>query len=99
MHLYHKIPSWRLERNYLVSLVRGVEVNRNYIRMMRLKSWQKPLAFLADLVNDSRKTLSYFIKNYTVLKTDTVVACEMALLLNILVSPFELWKAQLLGKI
>ncbi|MDY7005797.1 MAG: hormogonium polysaccharide biosynthesis glycosyltransferase HpsE [Cyanobacteriota bacterium] len=98
MHLHHKIPSWRLERNYLVSLASGSGLHRNHIRMMRLKPWQRPLAFFAYLANDSRKALSYSIKNYNVLKTDTVAACEMALLLSILVSPFYLWKVQLLRK-
>ncbi|NES78849.1 MULTISPECIES: hypothetical protein [Okeania] len=60
--------------------------------MIRLKPWQRPLAFFAYLVNDSRKALSYFIKNYNLLKTDIVAACEMTLLLSILVSPFYLWK-------
>ncbi len=99
MHLYHKIPSRRLERNYLLSLVSGSGLHRNHIRMMRLKFWQRPLGFLAYLVNDSWKALSYFIKNYSLLKTDTVAACEMALLLSILVSPFYLWKVQLLRRI
>ncbi|MEB3342553.1 hormogonium polysaccharide biosynthesis glycosyltransferase HpsE [Okeania sp.] len=99
MHLYHQIPSWRLERNYLVSLASNSGLHRHHIRMIRLKFWQKPLGFLAYLVNDSYKALLYFIKNYSLLKTDTVIACEMGLLLSILVSPFYLWRVQLLRKI
>lgn len=99
MHLYHQIPSWRLERNYLVSLASGSGLHRNHIRMIRLKPWQRPLGFFAYLVNDSRKALFYFIKNYSLLKTDTVTACEMALLFSILISPFYIWKVQLLRKI
>ncbi|NES77073.1 MULTISPECIES: hormogonium polysaccharide biosynthesis glycosyltransferase HpsE [Okeania] len=95
MHLHHMISSSRLERNYLLSLARGSGLHRNHIRMIRLKPWQRPLAFFAYLVNDSRKALSYFIKNYNLLKTDIVAACEMTLLLSILVSPFYLWKVQL----
>ncbi len=98
MHIYHQIPDWRLERNYLVSLVSGSGLHRNHIRMIRLKLWQKPLGFLAYLVNDFRKALFYLVKNYSLLKTDTVAACEMAMLLSILVSPFYLWKVQLLRK-
>ena len=95
MNIYHQIPSWRLERNYLVSLVSGSGLNRHHIRMIRLKPWQRPLGFFAYLVNDSRKALFYFMKNYSLLKTDTVASCEMALLLSILVSPFYIWKVQL----
>ncbi|NET72228.1 MAG: glycosyltransferase family 2 protein [Sphaerospermopsis sp. SIO1G2] len=99
MHLYHQIPSWRLERNYLVSLASNSGLHRNHIRMMRLQLWKRPIVFLAYLVNDSRKALFYFVKNYSLLKTDTVAACEMALLLSILISPFYLWKVQSLRKI
>jgi glycosyltransferase involved in cell wall biosynthesis len=97
MHLEHQIPSWRLERDYLISLVRGAGLNRHHIRMMRLKSWQRPLAFLAYLVNDSRQALAYFLQNSNRLKTDTVAACEMALRLSILASPFYIVKVKLLN--
>jgi len=99
MHLNHKIPAWRLERDYLISLAKGSGLQRNHIRMMRLKPWQRPPAFLAYLLNDTRKALSYLIKNYNAIKTDTVAACEMSLLSSILISPFYLWKIQIMKKI
>lgn len=98
MHIYHKIPSWRMERDYLISLAWGSGLTRHHIRMLRLKSWQRPFAFFAYLANDSRKVISHFIKNSNVLKSDTIAACEMALFLSILMSPFHMLRIQLSRK-
>jgi glycosyltransferase involved in cell wall biosynthesis len=92
MHITHKIPSWRLEREYLISLIVGSGLNRFHIRMIRLRPWQRLLAFFPYLIYDFQKALLYFIKNFALLKTDTTTACEMALFLSIFVSPFYLWK-------
>ena len=99
MHIYHKIPSWRMERNYLISLVGKSGLSRHHIRMLRLKPWQRPLAFLAYLANDSRKALLHFIRYYKVLNSDTIAACEMALFLSILMSPFHMLKMQFSKKL
>lgn len=87
--IYHKIPAWRMERDYLISLVGKSGLTRHHIRMLRLKPWQRPLAFFAYLANDIRQVLLYFIKYCKILKNDTVAACEMALLLSILISPIH----------
>jgi glycosyltransferase involved in cell wall biosynthesis len=92
MHIDHQIPSWRLERNYLVSLAKGTGRSRHHIRMIRLKPYQRPLAFFAYLANDFRKMASYWLKNYSLIRTDTVTACEMAILTSIFISPFYLWR-------
>ena len=41
MLLYHKIPRQRLEREYLIPLVRGIGLARHHIRMIRLQVWQR----------------------------------------------------------
>lgn len=92
MHIYHQIPAWRLERKYLVSLAWGSGLSRHHIRMIRLKPYQRPLAFCAYLANDFRKLIAYWLKNYSSLQKDTVTACEMAILMSIFISPFYLWK-------
>lgn len=90
MNIYHTIPLWRLERNYLISLVKGVGLTRHHIRMIRLPWWQKIFAPFAYFVNDLRKLIFFFAKNYSKFKIDSVVACEMTLLLSILISPLFL---------
>ncbi|MEQ9551481.1 MAG: hormogonium polysaccharide biosynthesis glycosyltransferase HpsE [Coleofasciculus sp. G3-WIS-01] len=94
MHIYHTIPAWRIEREYLILLVGSSGLTRHHIRMIRLKSWQRPLAFFAYLANDFRKLITYYLKNYKVLNTDIIVACEMKLLATILISPFYMWRIE-----
>ncbi len=94
-HLYHQIPAWRLERTYLLSLVRGIGLARHHIRMMRLSAWQRPLAFPAYLTNDFIKAVSYFITHRKSLKKDLPNACQMELLISSLISPFYLWSHRL----
>lgn len=95
MCIYHHIPHWRLEKRYLAKLLRGIGLSRYPIRMLRFPVWQKPLALLVYWVNDLRKVILHFIKYRKALKTNTVAACEMELLLSTLVSPFYYW--QILG--
>ncbi len=91
MHLYHQIPRQRLERDYLLYLMRSTGLARHYIRMLRLKPWQRPLLFPFGFLNDFRKALVYYFKHRSQLKSDTVAACEMEFLRSSLVSPFYLW--------
>lgn len=92
MHIYHKIPKARLEKEYLISLVRGIGLGRHHIRMLRLSPWKRPLLFPIGLLNDLRKAILYFLKNYKIIKSDLVAACEMEFLLSSIISPFYLWR-------
>ncbi|HBE19198.1 MAG TPA: glycosyl transferase [Cyanobacteria bacterium UBA11149] len=97
--IYHQIPSWRMERNYLISLVGKSGLTRHHIRMIRLKPWQRPFAFFLYLANDSRQVILHWIKYFTVLNKDTVAACQMALLFSILISPFYTLRIHLSRKL
>ena len=94
MVVYHRIPNSRLQKEYLLSLVRCVGLSRYYIRMLGLKSWQKPLAFPVYIANDLRKLVLHKLKYRSILKTDIANACERQLLLSTLKSPFFLWRKQ-----
>lgn len=96
MEIEHKIPPWRLEKDYLVSLVRCVGLSRHYIRMLRLASWQRPFITPLYIINDLRQLVAYWLKQRQEQKHDVVVACEQQLLLSILISPFFLWKKRYL---
>lgn len=95
MHIYHKIPKQRLERQYLMNLLRGIGLSRYQTRMLGFKPWQRPLILPAYMANDLRKIISYFLKYRSVLKTDVVAASEMELLLGSFISPFYIWKKQI----
>lgn len=91
MCIYHKIPPSRLERDYLISLVRCVGLSRHHLRMLRMEPWQRPLATPIYLINDLRKLTLHIIKHRGKVNHDAIAACERELLRSSLVSPFFLW--------
>ncbi|QSJ18469.1 hormogonium polysaccharide biosynthesis glycosyltransferase HpsE [Nostoc sp. UHCC 0702] len=95
MEIEHIIPSWRLEKKYLISLMRGIGLSRYHLRMSLLHNWQKPFVFFIYLANDLRKLLLHFIRYFRVLKTDLVAAIEMEIILTTFISPFYLFKLKL----
>ncbi len=94
MVVRHKIPNARLQKEYLRLLVRCVGLSRHRLRMMTLKSWQRPLAFPAYMANDLRRLVLHLVKHGNHLNTDTVAACQMEFLSSTIQSPFFLWKKE-----
>lgn len=94
MVVRHKIPNARLKEEYLRLLVRCVGLSRHRLRMMTLKSWQRPLAFPAYMANDLRRLVLHLIKHRHHIHTDTVAACQMEFLSSTMQSPFFLWKKE-----
>ncbi|WP_138497596.1 hormogonium polysaccharide biosynthesis glycosyltransferase HpsE [Nostoc sp. PA-18-2419] len=92
MKIYHKIPSSRLQKDYLVPFFKGIGLSRYVTRMVNIQPWYRPIAFLAYMVNDLRKITFHLFRYRTNLKHDLVAACEMQLFLSSLISPFYLWK-------
>jgi hypothetical protein len=92
MEADHIIPSWRLEKNYLISLMRGVGFARYHLRMLLLKTWQRPFASVIYILNDFRKLVIYFLRYRTEIRSDIYAACEMERLLATFMSPFYLWR-------
>ncbi len=93
MEIEHIIPEWRLEKNYLILLMRGVGLSRYYLRMLMLKQWQYFFASFIYIINDTRKLVLYFIRDYhQVMTGDIVATCEIELLTATLISPlYLLW--------
>nr|BAP91642.1 glycosyl transferase family 2 [Phormidium sp. KS] len=91
MEIYHKIPHWRLEKSYLISLIRGIGLSRYVTRTIGCKPWLKPLVSFAYMVNDLRKIIFHILKYGTKVNTDLIAACEMQLYLSSLISPFFIW--------
>lgn len=90
MEIDHKIPRWRLEREYLIPFFRGIGLSRCVSRMMSVKPWQRPWLLLAYGINDLRKIMMHLLKYRTRVVTDVVVACEMQLFVSSFISPFYL---------
>ncbi|MGM3309366.1 hormogonium polysaccharide biosynthesis glycosyltransferase HpsE [Anabaena sp. WFMT] len=92
MEIYHKIPSFRLKREYLIPFFRGIGLSRYVTRMVNVQPWKKPIFSLVYMLNDLRKVCLHLIKYGTRLESDLVASCEMQLFLSSLVSPLYLWK-------
>ncbi|AFY40738.1 hormogonium polysaccharide biosynthesis glycosyltransferase HpsE [Nostoc sp. PCC 7107] len=95
MEVEHIIPAWRLEKTYLLSLMRGIGLTRYYLRMLLLQTWQRPFAFFVYLLNDIRKLVLHFIRYRQAMSTDIVAACEMARLISTLISPIYIWRLKM----
>lgn len=92
MNVAHKIPAWRLERRYLIALLRGIGLSRHVTRMVGVKPWKRSFVSVAYMVNDLRKLIVHLVKYRDRIRTDLVAACEWELFLNSLISPFYLWR-------
>ncbi|MBD2528100.1 glycosyltransferase family 2 protein [Nostoc flagelliforme FACHB-838] len=98
MEVFHKIPEFRLQKDYLIPFFKGIGLSRYVTRMINVKHIYRPIALLVYMVNDLRKIILHFFKYGTRLKTDLVAACEMQLFLSSLISPFYLWNNGYLTK-
>jgi glycosyltransferase involved in cell wall biosynthesis len=87
MHIHHKIPHWRFERDYLLAMFRGIGLSRYYTRMLSIKPKLRPIALVAYAMNDLRKIVTHWLKYRTQLHSDVVAACEMELFYHSLLSP------------
>jgi glycosyltransferase involved in cell wall biosynthesis len=98
MHVNHKIPSQRLERNYLIALSKGCGICVFQLRLINTKSWQKPLLFTRIVLANFRRVLIHLFKYKQQVKTDLVAACEMAFLLSCMLSPFYFLQTTILAE-
>jgi glycosyltransferase involved in cell wall biosynthesis len=95
MVMEHIIPAWRLEKNYLISLMRGVGLSRYHLRMLMLASWQKPLMLFIYLLNDGRKVILHYLRFHSIIENNIVASCEMARLIATFISPFYLFQVKI----
>ena len=92
MEIYHQIPKWRLQKEYLLPFFRGIGLSRYVTRMINIQPWVKPIAFFAYMLNDLKKIVLHLCKHKFKVKTELVAACEMQLFVSSFISPFYLWK-------
>jgi hypothetical protein len=91
MEVYHKIPKFRLQKEYLIPFFQGIGLSRYVTRMVNTKSCYRPLLFIGYMLNDIRKIIFHLLKYGHKIQTDLVANCEMQLFLSSLISPFYLW--------
>ncbi|KYC39423.1 glycosyl transferase [Scytonema hofmannii PCC 7110] len=96
MQIFHQIPAWRLQKEYLIRLFRCVGLSKHHLRMLRIQPWKRPLASLLYLINDFRKIMLHILKYRGTVQSDPIAACQMELLVSSLLSPFHLLKVRYL---
>ncbi|AKG23336.1 hormogonium polysaccharide biosynthesis glycosyltransferase HpsE [Calothrix sp. 336/3] len=89
MHIYHQIPAWRFEKEYLLSLIRCVGLSRHHLRMLRTKSCLRFFASCGYFFNDLRKLILHLTK-YKKNSSNLIFDCEKELLISSIISPFYL---------
>lgn len=92
MEITHKIPKERLEKEYLINLMRGIGLSRYHTRMISCKRWQRPFMLIIYMINDIRKIIMHFFKFGNLYKTQIVYKAEKEFLIYSLLSPFYIWK-------
>ena len=90
MQIYHQIPSWRLEKQYLLTLTRCAGLNTCYLRTLNAKSWRIPIIVLRLMMGSLRRLIMHLFKYRSKIRTDIVAACEMEFFLSCFISPFYL---------
>jgi glycosyltransferase involved in cell wall biosynthesis len=92
MKITHRIPAARLEKKYLIRLLRGNGCASYVIRTVSAKRFKKYILTVAYLCSDLKKILLHVLKYRSEVKTDLVAACELEFLIGRLISPFFLWR-------
>ena len=95
MHCYHQIPSSRLEKQYLVGLIRDAALCNCELRLILAESLpQKVTIIVRMLLGNLSKIITHFIKYRGQLKTDLIAAGQMAFLWGSFLSPLYFLKSQ-----
>ena len=91
MEIWHHIPSYRLEKSYLLKLARGYGLSNHLTRLARYQPWQRPLIKLATpfyTVRDGIRLLKYYVQYRSILSSDFDKACELQVKFGQLYSPY-----------
>lgn len=88
MQTYHQIPSWRLERDYLLSISLSCGLATCQLRMINAAARQKPIIAAKTVFGNLRRVVLHLIKYRGKFKNDLVAECEMAFFIGSLISPF-----------
>ncbi len=99
MHADHQIPQWRLEKDYLISLIRGCGLTICHLRMINAKKWQKPAIMTKIMVGSLCRYLKHLLKYRKQVQTNAIAAGEMEFYLSSFVSPFYFIKSSLNSKL
>ncbi|MDJ1183637.1 hormogonium polysaccharide biosynthesis glycosyltransferase HpsE [Roseofilum casamattae] len=92
MEIEHKIPNSRLQRSYLLSLIKGIGLSRYVTRTLKYQPWQRPLIYPFYMANDLRRIIRIIFQYGTHTQSDIVASCQFQLSINSIISPFYLYR-------
>lgn len=84
----HHIPSWRLERDYLLDLIRGASLPIASLRLMYTPFWKKGFVSARIILGNLKRLIIHGWKYRHQLRRNVVVDCEMAFFFWGMLSPF-----------
>jgi len=99
MHVNHHIPSWRLEKEYLVNLSRGCGLCVCSLRMMGVSAVQGPMVFARVTLGSLKRLIHHWLKHRRKIDSDLVLLCENAFFLGSFFSSFYFLRIMLRPKI
>jgi glycosyltransferase involved in cell wall biosynthesis len=91
MVISHRIPAYRLEKDYLLRLFRGVGLSRYPTRSLQCTTPLARVRLLLYPIVDLVKLALHYGRCHRVLNSDLVARCQLELLLYSLASPFFYW--------
>ncbi len=97
MKVAHHIPKSRLEKDYLISLIRGSCLCICHLRMIGAKTWEKPWIMAKIMLGSLKRAMAHLLKYRWQIKTDLIAACEMEFYLSSFASPLYFLKTLLLS--
>lgn len=96
MHAYHQIPSWRLERDYMQSLVKAASLCICPLRLINVAPQRQPIIAAKVFIGALRRAILHWVKYRGKLATDDIAACEMTFFVWTMLSPLYMLKQRLL---
>ncbi|NER96977.1 MAG: glycosyltransferase family 2 protein [Symploca sp. SIO1B1] len=94
MLITHQIPASRLERDYLLSLIRSAGLNVCTLRLTKASNWQKPVIITRIILGNLRRIVRHWRQYRGQYQSDLVAACEMEFFVSGLLSPWFYLKRQ-----
>lgn len=89
MHIYHQIPYWRFEKDYLLNLARGCGLCIFQLRLINAKNWQKPIILCRNFMGNFRRISHHIIKYRVSLNSDLIALFEVEFYWASMMSPFH----------
>jgi glycosyltransferase involved in cell wall biosynthesis len=82
MSIDHQIPAWRLEREYMLTLIHGSCLCFCPLRVWLASPWQKPIVLARMLLGNAVNALRYWWQYRQQIPADFVRTCELQIYLS-----------------